>query len=568
MTNITALTIDEFLTMTWNQIEPYYGILETQAFDEGSVDAWLSDWSHLRKLVDEAYARLQLANARDTTDQAAEERYHRFLVEIYPPIQAADQRLKDRLLQSGLTPAGMEVPLQGIRAEAEIFCEENLPLLTEERKLGSAYNKILGAQTVTWEGEEITLTQLAAKAYVPDRDVREKAWRLAAERQLEDRQAINDLWVRALELRQQVAANAGLPDYRAYKWKQLHRFDYTPEDCKRFQRAIEEVVVPVANQIYEKHKTRLGIRRLRPWDLQGDQSTMRFPSLQAYQTVEEFIEITGSIFNRLHPKLGGYFDIMRREDLLDLENRKGKAPGGFCTSFATQGKPFIFMNAVGMETDVRVLLHESGHAFHVFERSHLPYHHQWRAGMEFNEVASTAMELLASPYLDSQEGGFFSPEEAKRSRLQHLENKLTFWPYMAVVDAFNHWVYENPEEAKEPHNCDAKWGELVDRFMPAIDWDGFEDVKVTGWHRKLHIHRYPFYYIEYGLSLLGAVQIWGNALENQAAAIGHYLEALALGGTAGVAQLYRAAGARLAFDSETLARAVSLMTRVMDELED
>jgi oligoendopeptidase F len=253
-----------------------------------------------------------------------------------------------------------------------------------------------------------------------------------------------------------------------------------------------------------------------------------------------------------------HFQTMRQESLLDLENRKGKAPGAFCTSFATLQRPFVFMNAVGLSTDVRTLLHECGHAFHVFERTQLPYHHQWRSGMEFNEVASMAMELLATPYLAKEEGGFYSPADAAKAIDEQLERIILFWPYMAVVDAFQHWVYENHNAASNPARCDARWAELWNRFMPGVDWTGLEEEAMTGWHRKLHIHRYPFYYVEYGLAQLGSVQVWRNALHDQAGAVAAYRRALSLGGTVPLPALYAAAGAKFAFDAETLRMAVEL----------
>lgn len=330
-------------------------------------------------------------------------------------------------------------------------------------------------------------------------------------------------------VREKIARNAAKPDYRAYRWQQMTRLDYQPDDSLHFLEAIYQVVVPAASRIYRRYQEQLDVSTVRPWDLLDNRTTFNLPAIQAFESEEELIQRVGAIFNQLDPRLGEYFSIMQEENLLDLTNRKGKGPGAFCTSFATRGRPFIFMNAVGSSTDVRTLFHESGHAFHVFERSDLPYHHQWRPGMEFAEVASTAMELLAAPYLET-EGGFFSPQDAERVRKRHLESKLLFWPYMAVVVDFQHWVYENHQQASNPEACDQKWSYLIDRYLPGIDWTGLEDVKETGWQRKLHIHRYPFYYVEYGLSLLGAVQIWANSLEDQGAALRKYRQALALGG--------------------------------------
>jgi oligoendopeptidase F len=418
---------------------------------------------------------------------------------------------------------------------------------------------------VDWEGEEITIRQLLPILQEEHRDRRESAWRLSMARQLGDRQAINDLWGRFLELRLQLASNATMPDYRSYRWQQLLRFDYTPEDCQQFQKAIEDIVVPAASRIYEARRSRLGLDSLRPWDLDVD--PMRLPPLRPFETVDELVSKTAAIFHRVDTHLGKYFEIMRQENLLDLDSRKDKAAGGYCSDFPVAKRPFIFTNAVGLDDDVRTMLHEGGHAFHFFEMNHLPYFQQLRIPMEFAEVASTSMEFLSYPYLTEEEGGFYNTRDAARACLEHLEKSLLFWPYMAIVDAFQHWVYENPESAANPANCDTKWGELWDRFMIGIDWSDLEEEKVTGWHRKLHIHLDPFYYVEYGLAQLGAVQVWRNALVDQPSAVADYRRALSLGGTVSLPDLYEAAGAKFAFDAATLKQAVNLMEGKIEAYE-
>ncbi len=560
-------TFDEFMTLDRDGIEPFYQVLQEINLDEGSLDRWMEGWSDLRKLVDERYARLSLATELDTTDEEAEKQYHDFLGNIYPSIRVADQKLKEKLLASELEPVGMKLILKKMRTEADFFCEENLPLMTEESKLGTQYSKILGAQTIDWEGEELTLTQVKSKMQSPDRAKRKKLWELMSQSQLDDRDEINQLWGKFMDIRAELANNAGYSDYRSFRWLQRLRLDYTPEDSKEFIEAIKQVAVPAATRVYERYKTRLNIDKVRPWDLLNNQTTFSLPAIKAFETEEEFISRVGDIFNRLDPVLGGYYQTMRENQLFDLMNRKGKGPGGFCTTFATIGQPFIFMNATGKSADVRVLFHESGHAFHDFEIFNLPYHHQWRTDMEFAEVASTAMELLSEPYLAKDMGGFMSTENAARTRLLNLEEKLLFWPYMAVVVAFQHWVYENHKEGKNPAACDAKWSTLVDEYMPGIDWSGYEDVKMTGWHRKLHIHQEPFYYIEYGLAALGAFQIMQNARQDQAKAIQDYRRALALGGTVSLPELYRASGANLSFDAQTLGDVVELIEENLAELE-
>jgi oligoendopeptidase F len=554
----------EFKNWSWEQLEPYYHDLLDRDLSAANCSQWLADWSHLAKLVDEAYWRLYVASTLDTTDAQAEGQYTIFLDEVQPHTREADQKVKKKLLASGLSAAGYEIPLRNLRAQAALYRESNLPLLAEDKKLSMDYDRIVGAQTVIWEGRELTIPQLYPVLQETDREKRARAWRLAAERQLADRQAINELWGRMLRLRARIAQNADLPDYRAYRWSELLRFDYTKQDCHRFHLAIEQVVVPAATALYEKRRQRLGLKSLRPWDLDVDPYSR--PPQRPYQTIEELESKASAIFHQVDPQLGEYFASMRREKLLDLDNRKGKAPGGYCTAYEAAGVPFIFMNAVGLHDDVQTLLHEGGHAFHVWECRHLA-HQQMEVPLEFCEVASMGMELLAAPYLTADKGGFYISQEAARARIETLEFNLRFWPYMAVVDAFQHWVYDEPMQASDPANCDAKWAELWERFMVGVDWSGLEEEKITGWLRKQHIHTDPMYYVEYGLAQLGAAQVWRNALSDQAGSVAAYRRALSLGGTVTVPEMYAAAGAKFAFDAETLGQAVDLMMKTIAELE-
>ncbi len=559
----------DFMTWPWSKIEPYFKDLAERPLSEDNLAEWLGDWTKMANRIYETYSRLALVNTQDTTDEAAEKRFHGFLENIFPPAMAADQQLKLKLFETGLEPEGFEMPLRNMKADVAIFREENLPLLTKERKMGSEYDKLIGAQTIEWEGEEYTISQLAPIMAAADRGAREQIAHQTFARLLADRESINELWGKYMALRAEIAQNADFDNYRGYQWQVMKRFDYTPADCQTFHDAIEQVAVPAAARLYEKYRQRLGAESVRPWDLDLRQNTYPFhyPPIKPYEQPEALETTSAAIFDRVDSELGAHFATMRQENLLDLPNRKGKAPGAYCTSFPVAQRPFIFMNAVGLHADVQTLLHEAGHAFHVFESVHLPYHQQTDVNMEFAEVASMAMELLAAPYLTTDEDGFYSPKDAARARIEHLEGIILFWPYMAVVDAFQHWVYENPAAAAEPANCDAKWSALWDRFIPALDWTGMEDVKATGWHRKLHIHQIPFYYIEYGLAQLGAVQIWRNALSDQAASVAAYRKALALGGTVPLPELYKTAGARFAFDAATLGQAVDLVERTIAELE-
>ena len=557
-------TVEELLGWDWPQFEPLARELQQRVLDEASLAEWLQDWSDLSAALQELYSRRYVATTVNTADTHAESAFSHFLDVIYPKSMETEQALKSRLLESGLEPAGFETALRNLRAQADLFRAENLPLLAEEHRLSTEYDRISGAQSVPWEGEERTIAQLRPLLQETERARREQAWRLSMQRQLQDRAAFNDLWQRMLDLRGHIAANAGRPDYRAYRWQQLLRFDYTPADCARFQDAIEAAVVPAAQRSYERRRRQLGVDTLRPWDLEVD--PLGRPPLRPYNQLAELVEKTAGIFTRLDPQLGAYYAIMLQEGLLDLPNRKHKAPGAYCTAYPLVQRPFIFMNGVGVHDDVETLLHESGHAFHVFESNAVRLMQLQEVPMEFAEVASMSMELLAAPYLAAGAGGFYSPADAARAQVAHLESSLQFWPYMAVVDSFQHWVYQHPLQAADPAQCDAAWDELWQRFMPGVDWTGFEESRRTGWQRKPHIFEDPFYYIEYGLAQLGAVQVWRNSLRDAPAAVCAYRRALALAGSVPLPQLYQAAGARLAFDTETLSEAVALMESRIVEL--
>ena len=559
---------DRTTNWNWQEIQAHFDALEKEPISEKAVDGWLLRWTEASEWCDERYNRLYVATTVNTADADAKTAFENFMENDFPLWRMAEQRLKEKLLDSGLEPAGMAIPLRNMKAETRIFREANLPLLAKEEKLASEHDGVMGSQSVIWQGEERTARQMEGVLREPDRETRRRSWELLAERQLQDREDINRRWVELMALREKMSANADRPDYRAYRWEVLKRFDYTPGDCIRFHQAIEEAVVPAVAKAMERRKKQLGVDTLRYFDLYVDLSGK--PPLKPFESVQELKEMASLVFHHVHPQFGAYFDQMDREGLLDLDNRKHKAAGGYCTDFSSSKRPFIFANAVGTHEDVQTLMHEGGHAFHAFESFQLPYFQQRSEGAvptEFAEVASMTMEYLTSPYIGKEHGGFYSTSDAARARVDHLETDLRFWPYMAIVDAFQHWVYENPQDGAVPAKCDAKWAELERRFRPFIDWRGYEDVMMTGWQRKDHIHQMPFYYVEYGLALLGAAQIWQNARRDQAGAVSRYRQALGLGGTVSLPELYRAAGARLAFDAGTLAEAAGMMLDTILELE-
>ena len=562
-------TAQEFGHWAWDQIAPYYADLKSRPLTADSVTAWLTDWSRLGALFDETNARLYIATTVNTADEDAERRYKTFLDDVEPRAASAEQDLKQRLIESGLEPAGFELPLRKLRTDAALFREENLPLLAEARKLALGYEQIAGERVVEWAGKQIPLPQLFPVLEEPDRDRRERAYRTMADRVIQDTPALSEYWREVIHLRHRIAANAGFDSYRSFRWQQLYRYDYTPDDAKRFHAAIAEVAVPAARRLNEQRRRKLGVPTLRPWDVYVDPHG-REP-LRPYATIDELTAKTSNIFHHTDPQLGDYFDTMRAEGLLDLESRPNKTPGGYSLSFVVAQRPFIFTNATGVHDDIQTLLHEGGHSFHTFEMARLPYVQQKREGMmpmEFAEVASLGMELLAAPYLTTEYGGFYTEAEAARARLGYLRDTITFWPYMAMIDALQHWIYEHETSGGDDLEAvDDYWVTLVDRFWPDLDWTGLEREKRASWHRQGHVFTDPFYYIEYGIAQLGAVQIWGNALRDQAGAVAAYRRALALGATVSLPDLYAAAGIRFAFDAATLREAVDLIERQIAVLE-
>jgi len=553
------------LTWTWDDWQPYYqALLDTELTDE-TIHDWLRDWDIVTRMFSEVSTRIRIAPRLDTTDEDATARLKAYMDGIYPENQKVSFELNKKLVASGLAPDAIKVPLRKIEAEIRLYNEENLPLLSQESDIDVRYMKIAGAQTVEWEGEEITLRKLSTIFESPDRDKRKAAWLKQQTRLSEDREAYNEVWRDFMMVRKQIYQNAGFDNYRDYAWLKRGRFDYTPDDVQTFLDAVADVVVPANERLLEKKRQQLGYESIRPWDTAVD--PMGRAPIEPYDNIETFQKQTEHIFKQVNPELGQQFQMMREENLLDLENRKGKGPGGFCTYFAVTERPFIFMNAVGLAGDIRTLIHEAGHAFHAFSGRRHPYHLMTRAPMEFNEVASMAMELLAYPYLDESKGGYLTEAETSRFRAERLSGVVSGWVYMSMVVALQHWIYTNHDEATHADAVDAKWRELVDTYQPGIDWSGYDEYKVNRWRRQLHIFRYPFYYIEYALARLGSVQVWANSLADQANALEQYQYALSLGGTVTLPELYEAAGGKLSFDAETLGDAVTLIENTLIELE-
>jgi oligoendopeptidase F len=548
-----------FADAHWADILPWYEALAAAPLDAASVPAWLATWSRLEELITEAAAQSMIAYTADTRDAALEAAHLRFSAEIFPQLEEQGVRLARRLLETGYDRPDLEVVLRRFHTQIEIFREENVPLFSELEELSARYQRLTGGITVEWDGATRTLPQLLPYLKQPERGVRERAFRAIGAPSLALRPELAALFDEMYHRRQRVAAQAGFADFQAYSFAAKCRFDYTPDDCTRFHEAVEAEVVPAVGRVMERRRRDLGLGRLRPWDLDVDPAGR--PALRPFATAPELMEKTSRVFHAVAPELGTEFDLMRGEGLLDLESRAGKAPGGYCETLHFRGRPYIHMNAVGLLDDVNTLLHESGHSFHAFASHRQPLLWQRYVGAESAELASMSMELLAAPYL-AEPGGLATADELRLARIEHLEDVLVTLAHVATVDAFQRWIYTSGEGGDAAAR-DRAWLRIRARFQAGVDWSGLEEEQVARWYRQLHIFLYPFYYIEYGLAQLGALQVWRRSRTDQAGAVRDYREALALGCTVSLPAMYARAGARFGADRPLIGELVRL---VEDEL--
>jgi oligoendopeptidase F len=542
----------------WNQIAPLFETVEQNLNSAKSVaelERALLDWSELSAALDEEGSKRYIAMTCHTDSADAEKAYLHFVEHVEPEIKPRQFRLEQAYLaqplRAQLAKQRYEVFDRDTRQHVELFRPENVPLETEEARLGQQYQKLSGSLTVHFRGEEKTLAQMGRYLEETDRALRQEAWEVVARRRLDEREKFENFFDELVKLREQIAKNAGFQSYRDYAFKARGRFDYGPEDCYAFHEAIEKEVVPLLRELQSVRREQLHLPALRPWDLSVD--PLNRPPLRPFEKVDEMVVRTQNIFEKIDGGLAGGFRAMQAQRLLDLDNRKGKAPGGYQSTLAESRLPFIFMNAVGLQRDVETMLHEAGHAFHALATRDEPLYAYRGSPIEFCEVASMSMELLGNEFLEE----FYSANDANRARRTHLEGIVSIFPWIATVDAFQHWIYTHPSHTRAERR--AAWLALMDRFGGDVDWSGYEEVRANLWHRQLHIFLHPFYYVEYGIAQLGALQVWANSKRNKGEALSNYQRALALGNSRPLPELFAAAGCRFSFDRETVKPLVQLV---------
>jgi oligoendopeptidase F len=549
----------------WAAIAPLFDRLESRAPACTTLEAfelWLLDWGELGAALDEESSRRYIAMTCHTDDAIAKQAYLHFVEGIEPQLKPRQFTLSRIYLAH---PQRSQLPVERYRVldrdtqvHVELYRDANVPLETEETKLGQQYQEITGSLTVTFQGAEHTLPHMARFLEQPDRAVRQEAGELTARRRLQEADRFEEIFSQLAQLRERIATNAGFPNYRDYAFRSKCRFDYTPEDCRRFHEAVESEVMPIVRELQQRRREQLQVDSLRPWDTEVD--PLNRPPLQPFKDVNDLLLRSQEIFDRVDPELGSDFQTMRRLNLLDLANRKGKAPGGYQATLNEARMPFIFMNAVGLQRDVETMLHEAGHAFHALATRDEDLYYYRHAPIEFCEVASMSMELLGNEHLER----FYSAEDARRARRVHLEGVVKFFPWMATVDAFQHWIYTHPGHTVAERT--AAWLDLMNRFGGTVNWEGYEDVRAKLWHRQLHIFLHPFYYVEYGIAQLGALQVWANSRRDAAGALRQYRHGLALGGSRPLPELFRTAGCTFSFDAQTIRPLMDLIRSEWERL--
>ncbi|MCF7823217.1 MAG: M3 family oligoendopeptidase [Candidatus Marinimicrobia bacterium] len=553
---------------SWNDIKPYFdSLLNSKVSSTEELSDLILHYSETLSVFHEQNAWAYINMSRETDNEEYVERHELFATKIAPELEKAANAVEKMIAGheafSKLPDERYGQFKKKLKRELELFREENVELSAEISKLSTKYDQLTGGLTVTLDGEEMPLPKAAVRLQSADRDVRKEAWLAISKKRYSIKEQADQIYNDMLKLRVKTAKNADYDNFRDFRHDLLQRFDYTPQDTIAFQEAIEEFIVPLARTIAESHRQKLGLSvdDYRPWDVAGEPGGQE--ALKPFKTGEELLEKTISIFSNIHPQFGENLKAMKAAELFDLESRKGKAPGGYNYGLETTGMPFIFMNAAGVHRNVTTMCHEGGHAMHTFLTNNEPLIHYRDTPSEMAETASMSMELLTAEHWNQ----FYDAKDHIRARREHLEEIIGFFPWCATVDAFQHWVYLNPNHTVEER--DAYFDELNMRFTPGlVNWEGYDHYRRNGWQRQLHIFGMPFYYVEYGIAQLGALQVYRLYKQDPKAALEGYIKGLSLGSSKPLPEVWEAMGIKFDFSAETLKELVAFVQQELAELQD
>ncbi len=547
----------------WANIAPYYEALTTRGVHSAQdLEQLILDRSTLDATTGEAEANLYIEMTRHTDDTAIQKAYADFVSNVEPNMRKAafelDKKISRSPHASGLPLPRYAIYLRNLAVDVELFREENVSIQTELSQLDQRYSQINGSMTVQFNGTEHTMAQMGRYFEDTDRALRESAWRTTQARRALARVDIDAIYDEMLAKRQQLAKNAGFDNFRDFQHRRYKRFDYSTADCIRFQSSIASTLVPLQRKIHDERAKALGLAKLRPWDLAVDPHGRQ--PLRPFDDAARLYDGCGDMYRRMDAELSQMYASLAEGDCLDLASRKGKAPGGYQYQRQRSGRPFIFMNAAGVHRDLVTMVHEAGHAFHSLLCASDPLVDYRNAPMEFAEVASMSQELLTLPFLDE----FYSPQECQRAERDRLEKFPTLMPWIATIDAFQHWTHTHIGHSVSERR--AQWRALDARFGGDCDWSGLEETLDSQWQRQLHLFGSPFYYIEYGIAELGAMQMWMQSRRDSARALAKYKQALALGGSRPLPELFETAGIRLDLGAPLMQELVTETERALQTL--
>ena len=541
---------ETFTVTTWEELKPYLDKLVKQPIDSAAaLKVWLRKRSELESVLSEDMGWRYIRMTCFTENEEYSKSYQDFVQNIQPPAAPYSDLLNKKALESPYLKelehvAGYDMMIRNLKKEVELFRDENIPLMTEITTETQKYATLSGAMTIELNGQELTLQQAGVILMDTDRAKREEVYHKISSRRLKDKVALDELFTKLVGLRNQVSLNANFTNFRDYMFRAYGRFDYTPKDCFNFHEAIESEVLPILNDLSKERKTQLGVKELRPWDKAVDAEGRE--ALKAFKDGKELTEKSIECFSKLDPYLGQCLAIMKEMGHLDLESRKGKAPGGYNYPLSEIGVPFIFMNATSTMRDMTTIMHEGGHAVHNFLTKDLELNDFKSPPMEVAELASMAMELIS---MDQWQIFFPNEEELKRAKREQLEDIIETLPWVATIDKFQHWIYENPTHTFEQRK--ENWNRIFDQFADNVtDWSGLQEAKDYAWQKQLHLYEVPFYYIEYGMAQLGAIAVWRNYKLDRQKGLEGYMNALKLGYTKSIPEIYKAANIKFDFSKE------------------
>ena len=561
---------DDFDASQWENIEPYVNdLLQRKLSCSSCLETLISDSSNLAEHISETGALFYIDMTCDTENDEKKNAFLNFVEHVRPKLSEFSDKLNRKIIDHPSIedlPTRYDLMIRGIKSDIEIFRIENIPLGVKQTKLVTRAQGITGAMTVEFEGKERTFPEMKAYLESNDRKQRQNAWESMVKRWMQNSDELSEIFDKLIGIRHQISLNAGFESYTDYMFRAMHRFDYSVEDCLIFHKSIEEVCMPIIKKINSERLSAFGLDILSPWDVNeksgsGPDVSGKQP-LRPFETVDEMVEKLSKLFHNMSNDLGIKFDKLVEMDTLDLETRKGKAPGGYQYYLEKSRIPFIFMNAAGLQGDLETMIHESGHAFHSLYCGHLDLIDERDYPIEFAEVASMSMELLTQPEWDIF---YEKQDDANRARISHLEGVVFLLPWIATIDAFQHWIYANPKHTRDERKN--QWISLRERFGSVMDWKGNEEFRELSWQQQGHLFGVPFYYVEYGIAQLGALQLWQTHRNNPEKALKSYSNAMKLGNTKTLPDLFAAAELKLGFDEEHLYSLINEVEIAMSEIE-